>query len=275
MDFCPNFRKVAVKPSVTGKEINLVHLRCKKWSCEFCAEKNRLVWRAHLLDALNKKVDGCEWCFITLTAHKNAQTPQNSIKNLKGAWDKLYHRIRRKWALQDVEYAMLYEPNQKGAYHIHAIINLGVDGDNVFDVEHEEWRHQGLTSWLKDNAAACGAGYIAHGVKIDAPNPGLVVAYITKYMTKENTGWADYPKYCHRIAVTRGIGSPKFEAKEKGWVSTTMVHASEIANGVTIVDLNTRERIDLEWMQRRNVAAYPEGAYFEWRAWLEARKRGE
>jgi len=255
--FCPNFRKVATKKSLTGKEINLVHLRCKKWSCEFCCEKNRLIWRAHLLDVLNKKIDGCEWCFITLTAHKNAQTPQNSIKNLKSAWDKLYHRIRRKWALQDVEYAMLYEPNKEGAYHIHAIINLVVEGGNIYDHVEEEWRHQALTTWLKDNAAECGAGYIAHGVKIDAPNPGLVVAYITKYMTKESTGWADYPKYCHRIATTRGIGSPSFAAKEKGWQAKIGVHIVDTYPDVTIVDLHTGERIDYPIFKASGEIFYP------------------
>jgi len=267
--FCGKLKRVAVKKDVTGSILRLVHIRCKQWSCDYCAEKNKKVWRAHLLDTLNHEpLKSNQWCFITLTAHEYAQTPELSVKNLKEAWNKLYHRIRYHWRSQAVEYAMLYEPHASGSLHIHAIINLTVAGENVLKTKwrkigqgreyYKIWQHDALTTWLKDNMRECGAGYIAHGVKINNPNPGLVVAYIVKYMSKQNTGWGGYPKYFHRIAVTRGIGSPKHAKKEKGWSQRHAVHVTEIAKYRHMVDLNTGEIITSDSLIEEKKNYYPE-----------------
>jgi len=268
LSFCGKLKQVAVKRDVSGTILRLVHIRCRQWGCEFCAEKNKKVWRAHLLEKLNHEpLKNMQWCFITLTAHEFAQSPEKSVKNLKVAWEKLYHRIKYHWRNQSITYAMLYEPHKTGSLHIHAIINLEVEGDNVLKTKwrkvgdgreyYKIWQHQKLTNWLSDNMRECGAGYIAHGVKIDNPNPGLVVAYIVKYMSKQNTGWHGYPKYFHRIAVTRDIGSPKPPKKEKGWSKRHAVHVTEIAKYQHLVDLNTGEIVTVDSVLENDETFYP------------------
>lgn len=288
MQICPNFTAIATCKSKTENEILLTHLRCKQWACEYCAQKNREIWRAHLLETLNKKIDGCNWVFITLTAHENARSKYASCINLKTAWGKLYHRIKRKWSNQVVEYVMLYEPHKDSALHIHGILNLEVEGNNVWDAKTKKWYHPALTHWLKDNARQCGAGYMAHGAKIEPDrayvgqpgNAGLVVAYITKYITKDNQGWDGYPKYFHRIAVSRNIGSPPRKETDTVWHMRVGVHMSELEGKKTVINLNTGEirtrkgatvlldiqtgeRIARQWFIDNEVQFYPKDSESE------------
>lgn len=252
-DFCENFVQFATKKSLTGKELKLIRLRCKMWNCEYCAAKNGSIWRAHIIDRLNK-LDCASWCFVTLTAHKRARTTLTSVKNLKSAWDKLYHRLHRKYG--EFEYVMVYEKHKNLAMHIHAIMSIELGGDNVYDKRNKLFKHMSFTNWLKNNMAEVGAGFMAHGVKIDAPNAGLVSAYITKYMTKQ-LGEIDFPKYARRIVVSRGFGSPKFEAKEDGWKPGGAISYAEfrLSQCDYIVDLNTGERVDSTYF--KNNKRYP------------------
>lgn len=248
---CKNFKAIATKDPNWDGNMLIARLRCKQWDCPFCARQNMKVWRAHIIDTVNRL--GGEWVFVTLTAHKNSHKAGKTVVNLKSMWKKLYDRLQRKYKREwfapqvwGMEYAMLFERHtrsEKPTFHIHAIIRMRVEGSNVWDTARENWYHPALTSWLKDNAAECGGGFMAHGAKIMGANAGLVAAYITKYMTKDAQGFAGFPKGQRRITTSRAFGSPDTKG-EGGWNFRQYVLLAEYHGYDTMTDVSTGERLN-------------------------------
>jgi len=248
---CKNFNAIATKDPQNDGNMKIARLRCKQWDCEYCARKNMSIWRAHILQKLNEM--GGEWCFITLTAHANAHKAGKTVLNLKAMWKKLYDRLQRRYKrewftpqLYGMEYVMLFEKHTqsgKGTYHIHAIVRMRVEGKNQWDAKRKNWYHAALTMWLKDNAAECGGGFMAHGAKIMEANAGLVAAYITKYMTKNAQGFEGFPKGQRRITTSRGFGSPDTTG-EGGWRFRNYVLIGEYYAYDSITDVSTGERLN-------------------------------
>src|ERR1044072_6889789 len=99
---CENFRGLAVVDGDDDTPLLVARLRCKMWDCEYCATKNRSIWRAHIIDTVNKL--GGNWLFMTITAHRNAHRVGKTLINLKNAWKRLYDRLRYKFKGKKVEY---------------------------------------------------------------------------------------------------------------------------------------------------------------------------
>jgi len=171
--FCENFTGWLVGEK--GKECIIVRTRCKQWSCEYCAEQNKLQWRAIIIDAVNKL--GGEWYFLTLTAHENARTRANSLKNLQSGLPRLLDRLRR-YCGYSVQYVRVYELHRNGRVHIHALLGFGTNG-----VSEENAKRIPNQRWFKDNSRQCGMGFQVDFQRISG-HAGLVAAYITKYVTK-------------------------------------------------------------------------------------------
>lgn len=249
---CEAFDGLAVIDGDPDTEMPVVRLRCGMWSCEYCATKNRAIWRAHIIDTVNKL--GGDWLFMTITAHGNAHRAGKTLINLKNAWKRLYDRIRYKFKGQQIEYVWLFElhssttlsgKKQKKQYHIHALLRATVAGDNVWNAKREYWYHPEMHNWLKDNAAAVGAGFMCHCAKINDGNGGLVSAYITKYMTKDAQNLV-MPKHQRRISASRGFGSPK--AKETGlhWEFRAHLLKGDVLRHTRVIDYTTGEVVTRE-----------------------------
>lgn len=206
--------------------LTIARMRCKQWSCAFCADKNRAQWRAFLIDTLNKRFAGEKWCFVTLTANPNAHiTPAMSLKNIKQAWGKLYDKMRYRYK-RKLSYVITFEAHKSGRFHLHALINIGAEYDaHGFYIADDlagaalvrrEKRHPECI-WLKDASARSGGGYMVHmtRVKVRATgveHAGLVVGYIVKYISKMSE-IASFPPRARRIITTPDIGSPKTKGK--------------------------------------------------------------
>lgn len=242
--------------------LTIARMRCKQWSCAFCAERNKAQWRAYLLDTLNKRYRGEKWCFITLTAHKNAHvTPALSLKNIKQAWDKIYDKMRYRYK-RKLSYVMTFEQHKSGRYHLHALINVGAEYDaHGFNIDDylagnalvaREKRHPECV-WLKSAAVASGGGYMVHMTRVKArdtgtEHAGLVVGYIIKYISKMAviTNW---PPRARRIITTQDIGSPKKKGKSGfGWHVIKRITIPDVLRGeVYSLDLNRPlERSDFD-----------------------------
>lgn len=264
---CKNFKGLAVAPGETGSDLLIARLRCKEWSCDFCAQINQSIWRAHIIDRVNKM--GGEWLFITVTAHQKAHAAGKTLENLKSAWKKLYDRLRYKFPGQKLEYVWLYErhTSKRGAgklrsaaksvdtYHIHAIVRASIAGRNKWNARKNYWYHPEMHNWLKDNAAAVGAGYMCHCAKIEDGNGGLVSAYITKYMTKAAQTLGRFPKYAHRIQTSRGFGSPKPPKSELEWSHREALIRAEAAMYDERLDVSTGKRVPMSYFDKHEL--YP------------------
>jgi len=169
--------------------------RCKSWSCPVCADVNRRLWgvrAAHGFGILAEA--GNLNNFLTITSHEKLSASA-SLAAWPDAWKKLTMRARR--AVPDYQYFMIPEQHKDGRLHIHAIetANLG-------------------KRWWKDNARACGLGYMADESEVRSPAGSYT--YAIKYLGKalEFTAW---PRGWRRVRTSQGW--PKLPEMETvpGW----------------------------------------------------------
>lgn len=211
-NYCPNFNALAVKKEYESQDIPFVRLRCGMWTCAYCAEKNRQIWRARIIHHIKNNLHK-EWAWFTLTAHSKARGAYRSITNLRGAWDKLMKRMKRKYG--DFDYVRIFERHADGSYHIHAIVSIYFD--DIYYRVTRKGKNKGkkvpYSLWLKYNAIELKTGMYTHAENfsamfqsiddfqqnsklneglsqyeieegIRALQAGLVASYITKYATK-------------------------------------------------------------------------------------------
>jgi len=224
--------------------IYVARLRCKMWSCDYCATQNRLIWRAHMIDVINRL--GGVWSFLTVTAHPNAHKAAKSLLNLRQGLDKLMKRLRRKYG--DFEYIRVYERHKSGQFHAHIIARINDESD------------KDAKKWLKANSAECGMGHQADfqtiRVRDDATAGGLVAAYVCKYLTKDAQNLGDMPKNLRRIQTSRGIGVPRNPESDKDWkYAPKGVSWQDRAAVLDLYDVSTGEHIGMDWFN--NAAYYP------------------
>jgi len=181
MEYCPNLKMIAIADTPRNGQRAFVRLRCKMWTCEYCAAINRIQWRAKLIHHIHATQG--DWSWFTLTAHRYARGEQKSLNNLRGAWDSLMKRMKRKYG--NFSYARIYEKHQDGSYHIHAI--------SSFAFQDILWRTDSITGdktsysrGLKKIAEQLSLGYYTHAANIETGelHSGYVASYITKYIVK-------------------------------------------------------------------------------------------
>jgi len=251
MDFCKRYSFVAwTRDTPVRNQVLFTRLRCKQWSCEYCAAKNQAIWRAFLYDRLPKVSD--DWWFMTLTAHSRMRSQEASYKNLAHGIDVLMKRIRRVFG--KVDYVRVYEKHPASdALHAHLIIsNLApfiVPGCNKnlqrsFLPVILRQGHKGvwaLRTWLKKTAQECQVGYQADVTKIAS---SYSVHYVTKYLSK-SCQQIDI-KGLHHVQTSRGIGSPKGESNYQ-WQVGSYVTARDFKPGEEILDLQTGKTLEADY----------------------------
>lgn len=198
MDKCENFSGIISADDIERQVTYLANVRCKMWTCGFCAWKNAAVWRAHIIDTINRLDDPLrQWTFATLTSHRKMRGPDASLKCIREGWKKLYDRIKRKYGKsRKVEYIRVWEKHADGSYHCHVIFSCHVK-----------------KKWLKNNAAECGMGYMAD-VQLITGHAGRVAAYITKYMTKALDA---FPSGFRRVQGSRAFSLRKTAENALDW----------------------------------------------------------
>lgn len=250
MATCKNYIKVAY--TLTGpKEALLTRLRCKKWSCEYCAAKNAATWQYWLIKRLPEISD--DWYFITLTAHSRKRSEYASLANIRDNIDRLIKRCKRVWG-DDIEYVRVFEPHpSSGAVHVHFIMTgitpYVVPGCSVklrpmaVGVLSRKgirgtWSAQ---TWFKKTCHELGMGYMADVQRIIGDTQKTAF-YITKYLTKDQ-GSLNIP-YLRHVQVTRGIGSPEFDANYQ-WTPVSYITAKTFPEANTrVTDLDTGFVVD-------------------------------
>lgn len=137
--------------------------RCKSWKCPACAEINKRLWTARIYDATAFHLaQGASVAFTTLTTHEKLSVEQ-SWRLFYRQWQRLLLRARRKAG--GGEYVMIPEAHQSGKMHVHMLDTFALP-----------------TRWWKDNARACGLGFMAESEF--AETPGGAARYAAKYLSK-------------------------------------------------------------------------------------------
>lgn len=194
MAFCRKFSGRVV----SGENHAIQHrLRCKMWSCAYCAVVNAKIWRTRLLkSAVQMMVDNpdTKFAFVTITLpakyHKtDAQTVEHASKFIQKNWDALSKRLKR-W-LGQYQYVRVLESHKDGTLHIHVLITAHIP-DVIYKMSGrgKNRKRVGNSQVLRGHLEDVGFGYI-HDVKNlenRGENPTAsalgIIGYVTKYISK-------------------------------------------------------------------------------------------
>lgn len=240
MDYCERFRGIAHTPHADGRGI--IRLRCKQWSCEYCAKLNQSVWRGHLLKKMPPLCD--YWTMITVTVGGEHHHDMQTLKVLMTNHDRLMKRLKREYGA--FQYVRVYEQHKSLEFHMHILASIRIDANS------EDWitDKQGRSVYVGYDSARieyhireCGLGRISDirplvTAEGDAANPVYAVRYVSKYLTK--AVGATMPKGTRRIQTSAKIGSPKVKSNLE-WEMKSGVYEDDVLQA-NWYDLNQRGR---------------------------------
>lgn len=204
------------------------------------------MWRAKLIHHI-ETVRG-QWAWFTLTAHRYARGEQKSLANLRGAWDALIKRMKRKFGR--FSYARIYEKHKDGSYHIHAIASI-----NFTDIRERVSRKSGkrtaYSQWLQKTAWELGIGIYTHAenIVLETLHSGYVASYITKYVVKLTPELKQEFGRVRHIQTSQNWTVKEFE-KSESWQLTHGIYYDDILgaldDGYELLDLNTGSIVELD-----------------------------
>lgn len=189
---CPNKRvPYMIGVNQTNARVMVFRPRCKMWSCPSCRRTNCFLWAYQANHGAHELYDaGKTMTFLTITS-SNKITKEQSWWVAPKAWMKLQARIRRQYG--EYQYFVVPEVQERGHVHFHGIFSVAI-GER----------------WLKDNAAACGFGFMDDAKEVWSE--GGVTGYVLKYL-KKNLGVEEIPKGTRRVRTSRAW--PKCPPKER------------------------------------------------------------
>lgn len=193
---CPTPSRVVIRAvhQETGEAI-LFKPACKTWGCPVCSEANKWRWMFRAVQGVAELTQqGIPLHFLTLTSHEKLDGPA-SFRVWPRAWNKLRARWRHHTPRIWRYYLAVPELHQDGRLHTHALI--------AGDLSER---------WWKDNARACGMGYMSDLEEVASLGVGK---YVSKYLTKTvHDGW---PKGKRRVNTTRNWPKLPRPSDLDGW----------------------------------------------------------
>jgi len=261
-DFCTSYHRVAWTRRTKGTVL-LTRLRCRQWSCPYCAKANQKMWRAFLGGQLPLVSDN--WWHATLTAHSRMRSEQASYKNLQHGIDVILKRFRRVFG--KIEYVRVYEKHpSSAALHAHLIVsNLS---PFVVPGSHKNLQAGYLAvtnrspgagvwtvrTWLKKTAQECKIGYQADIRQAEA---GSSTLYITKYLTKVSQGINI--KGLRHVSTSHRVGSPDIST-DGSWEVGSFITCMDIDTQEVVQDAQTGGKISYADLQKRGIYPPPDEA---------------
>lgn len=277
LNHCPHFKALAVKQT-TETKIPFIRLRCGMWTCEYCAEKNRSIWRARIINHIVQNSEK-EWSWFTLTAHSKARGAFRSITNLRRAWDKLIKRMKRKYG--EFDYVRIFEQHKDGSYHIHCICSIYFD--DIYYRVSRKGKKAGVpvpySMWIKYAAMDLKTGMYTHAenfadrflaianvknevgqkegidqtvteFEIKAMQAGLVASYITKYATKQTPEFKDEIGRVRTIQTSQGWLRPEKQKDAAKWTLWHGIHERDVLeamkNHQILVQVDTKYEVTFD-----------------------------
>lgn len=270
MLFCPNMRLIMVSEHAQNSKVwDMVHVRCKQWTCPYCSKANAKLWKNHILTRLsNHEFSGLSWVLITITAHENAHKagPIYTLKNLQRGWKKMYHRLKR-WNGGPFEYVRIFEKHtdgKYGGYHMHIVASIGdaygAHKIAFYQVLEREGRAKAQgkrprkrlkrekhpTRWIRDTCRKLGMGFEADVTQIGSM-PQKAAGYMTKYISKQ-LEILEFPPRMRRVQASRKLGTPykKTGSKLRQWRAKSAIFKEDVMRLEKIIDVTTKHIISIE-----------------------------
>ena len=251
--YCKNFHALAT--SDQENKVLIARLRCKQWSCQFCAEMNRRQWYMTMTDAIDGL--GGEWTMLTVTLpawiHKQKilfDRIYDSVTTIKKNWDKLMKRLKR-W-LGKFQYVRVLESHKSGVLHVHMLINTIIPDARPRKPGQDKtaWTSKTLQRHLKES----GFGYIHDCSPLRDPggdywNGKRVSAYVAKYLTKDLAMIDEERKALRvrKIQTSQSFRKPKNES-DQVWTMTSGIYELDLHEKPrhTFVDVSTGYIVTLD-----------------------------
>lgn len=154
-------------------KVRAVTLRCRAWSCEYCAP-----WRCGRLIGLAKS--GKPNSFITLTVNPSSGVDQEArARALVDAWRVVVRRAKRRYGYKSIPYLCVFEATKAGEPHLHILARCQwID---------QEWLSNQMKTLIDapivDIRRINGARHVAH--------------YVSKYVGKGPGQFGTCKRYWH------------------------------------------------------------------------------
>jgi len=188
MQHCPHYSLALHTTDNEDKDALIYRARCKAWSCDYCAEINRKVWRARIMLEVGKNpADVWHFWTLTLDGKDHEANTAKSLQVWRENWDKLMKRVKRD--LGTMRYARIFETHKDGTLHVHMLCDKTYP--DVTPVIESDGRTNYRSETLKTHLVALLLGW-RHDLKpivTETPenegNERNVSAYCVKYLTKD------------------------------------------------------------------------------------------
>jgi hypothetical protein len=178
------------------RKVILYQPRCKKWSCPYCAERNKRSWSYKAGYGLENLTDQKqEMYFVTITS-RGYVTSGQSLALLKSGWPKLSRRAKYHSA-GVYSYMLIPERHRQGQVHCHILTTVNLPA-----------------RFWKDAGYSCGFGYIADTDRIRGA--GEAGNYAGKYLSKQLAGM-EWPKGFRRVRTSRNWPKPPKLENDGQW----------------------------------------------------------
>lgn len=262
MAYCKEFKGVLRSTNFQNHALSLVRVRCKKWSCPYCAEKNAMMWRVSLTKQIMEKFGLTKWGFFTVTIGLkdfHSLSPDERLKRssiiFKKNCDRLMKRLRRQYG--NFAYVRVLEQCKNGQLHAHFLAHIhfadlykeprkAKDKKTVYMVS--------VSKSLKKAVIECGFGWASHAENLSDAEGNWeakrVVGYITKYITKESELIAEFCRdhKIRKMQTSRHFISPfndkNKEDSEADWFISVPIHIT-LAQSIDfdVYDLNRKKTL--------------------------------
>jgi len=231
MNYCENFKAIVTASDENKKQILMARTRCKQWTCSYCAEINKKIWQARILEHINKNTD-LQWSWFTLTAHGKKRGKRKSLQNLRSAWDALLKRIKRHFkAVEKLHYVRVFEQHKDGSYHLHCILSAHwTDLKIRISKDGKQTSH---STWLDKQAKDMKIGYYTHAANFEGKHAGYIAGYVTKYMTKVSFEMDKELGRIRHIQTSQGWTQFNNETMYK-WAITSGMYSKDVLHAVKI-----------------------------------------
>lgn len=266
LEHCSNYHALAVQKT-NEVDIPFVRLRCGMWTCEYCAEKNRSIWRARLINHIVQNLEMKKWAWFTLTAHSQKRGAVKSIKNLRDAWDKLIKRMKRRY--DNFDYVRVYEQHKDGSYHLHAIVSIEFNDIKFRKQKNTDgtYKQVSYSVWLAKTAQELKIGYYTHADNfermmseieiqgylaqddtkwVQAKKAGYITSYITKYITKISPEMKEDMGRIRHIQTSQKWIRPE-KTQEKQWEFKFGIYKKDVLeadeNGQRYAQMNPKHYV--------------------------------
>lgn len=163
-----------------GGPYHYARVSCKRWACSLCGPRRVRQLRFAIIKWATEK-DMTR--FLTLTLDPRFCTAKESVKYIRGCWNKFRTYLKRKYGVS-ISFITIIEPQKSGYAHLHILVDR-------FIPQH----------WITGAWQAVGGGKIVFVRQVEV---NRIAAYLSKYLTKATLLTIVNAKY-RRCTTSRDI----------------------------------------------------------------------